>query len=366
MPPGHQPIQGSEKEPLPGATKVGPVPAEQEVRVSIILRRRGGAELPAVEPSGQALSRREFAERFGADPTDLERIEQFAAEHGLEVRESDAARRTVVVAGPAEAVARAFAVELDEYEHEGVRYREAEGFAAARATSGFTPREIAGLYDFPSDLDGSGQKIALIELGGGFRPEDLDAYFEAIGVPTPVVTAVSVAGQPNSPSTADSDDGEVVLDIEVAGAVAPGAEILVYFARNTDRGFHDAITTAVHDPREPTIVSISWGAPEDASWTEQSRLSYDEAFQEAAALGVTVLLRPATMVLPTVSMTAERTSIFLLPARMSWLAGAPGSRARTGRSPRSASGRRTAQPAAASAAPSTCRPGSRTPKSTRP
>src|SRR5712691_2384414 len=127
MPSGHLPIEGSEKEPLPGARKVGPVPADQEVRVTIVVRRRGDAQLPAVESTAPILSRREFAETYGADPADLERIEQFAAEHGLEVRESDGARRSVVLAGPAETVARAFAVELDEYEHEGVRYRGRSG-----------------------------------------------------------------------------------------------------------------------------------------------------------------------------------------------------------------------------------------------
>ena len=82
------------------------------------------------------------------------------------------------------------------------------------------PAEIARLYGFPADLDGSGEKIALIELGGGFRAADLRTYFRELGLRAPKVTAVSVAGQPNSPSTPDSADGEVVLDIEVAGAVA--------------------------------------------------------------------------------------------------------------------------------------------------
>jgi len=49
------------------------------------------------------------------------------------------------------------------------------------------------------------------------------------------------------PSNANSADGEVMLDIEVAASVAPGAKIAVYFTPNTDQGFMDAITTAVHD-----------------------------------------------------------------------------------------------------------------------
>ena len=81
-----------------------------------------------------------------------------------------------------------------------------------------------------------------------------------------------------------------MLDIEVAGAVAPGARIVVYFAPNTDQGFLDAITTAIHDTTNaPTIVSISWGGAE-STWTQQSLTNYDQALGEAAALGVTVMV----------------------------------------------------------------------------
>jgi kumamolisin len=101
--------------------------------------------------------------------------------------------------------------------------------------------------------------------------------------------SVGVDGASNSP-TGDptTADGEVMLDIEVAGALAPGATIVVYFAPNTDQGFLDAITTAVHDAtNRPTIVSISWGGPE-STWTQQSLTNYDQAFADAATLGVTV------------------------------------------------------------------------------
>jgi kumamolisin len=79
-----------------------------------------------------------------------------------------------------------------------------------------------------------------------------------------------------------------MLDIEVAGAIAPKAKIAVYFAPNTDKGFLDAITLAIHDKtNQPSVISISWGGPED-TWTTQSLSSYDQSFQAAAALGVTI------------------------------------------------------------------------------
>ena len=89
-------------------------------------------------------------------------------------------------------------------------------------------------------------------------------------------------GNPNSA------DAEVVLDIEVAGAVAPGAQVVVYFAPNTDDGFINALYAAIHDNlRRPSIVSISWGAPEKES-TLQSLNDYDAACVDAAALGITI------------------------------------------------------------------------------
>jgi len=99
---------------------------------------------------------------------------------------------------------------------------------------------------------------------------------------------VGVDGAANQPGQDPSGaDGEVLLDIEVAGAVAPDARQVVYFAPNSDRGFVDALTTAIHASPTPTVVSISWGQSEN-SWTGQARSALDQAIADAAALGVTV------------------------------------------------------------------------------
>jgi subtilase family serine protease len=156
---------------------------------------------------------------------------------------------------------------------------------AAPAAVPLTAVQVASLYDFPAGTDGTGQTIAIIELGGGYTQSDLDMYFSGLGLETPSVTAVSVDGGSNSPG--QPADGEVELDIQVAGAVAPKAAQLVYFADNTDQGFINAIAQAVHTTPPPIVVSISWGQSED-QWSEQSRTSMDGVFADAAALGVTV------------------------------------------------------------------------------
>ena len=285
--------------------------------------------LPAPEELGRQplgerryLSRREFAARYGADRKDLAAIEEFATEHGLHVRQASAGRRSVVLAGPASRMQTAFSTRLSRYTSPEGDYRGRSGhlhvpapiepmieavlglddrpqattahrvvpnerLEQARATS-FTPPRIAELYDFPRDRAGSGQRIGVIELGGGFRRAQLRRYFEKLHKPVPRITAVSVDGAKNRPGVDRVADGEVVLDVEVIGAIAPGAEQLVYFAPTSDRGFVDAVTTALFDPRGPSVLSISWGQAED-QWTEQGRQAMDQAFRTAAALGVTVL-----------------------------------------------------------------------------
>ena len=161
--------------------------------------------------------------------------------------------------------------------------------AAPEAVSqSYTPPELAKIYAFPAEADGTGRTIAIIELGGGFDQADLDTYFSGLGLTGPTVTAVGVDGATNQPGQdPNGADGEVMLDIEVAGALAPGADQVVYFAPNTDAGFIDAISEAAHADPTPVAISISWGQSEDG-WTAQARTAMDDAMADAAALGVTV------------------------------------------------------------------------------
>src|SRR5580658_9962657 len=163
--------------------------------------------------------------------------------------------------------------------------------ASSGSSSGYTPLQIAQLYSFPAGVDGTGECIGILEFGGGFNADDLNTYFQQLGLSTPSVTAVSVDGVDNQPDPGqDSPDTEVMLDIEMAGAVAPGASIAVYFSNFTEQGWVDAISTAVHDDvNKPSVLSISWGFAEgQAIWSTQAIQAVNEAFQAAAAMGVTV------------------------------------------------------------------------------
>ncbi len=328
--PSRKIVPGSERTPFAGARSIGPAPRDERFEVTVRIRRRTAAAslapraFEAVEPGKRRyMTRAEYARKHAADPADIAKVEAFARAHGLAVVAHDAGRRSVFLSGTTAQFEAAFGTQIEHFENRGRSYRGRVGpitlpadvadvvegvfglddrpaavahfqaratmdRAARGAPTAFTPRELAALYAFPANADGSGQCIGIIELGGGYRAGDLRKYFHAIGLPVPKVTAVRVDGATNHPGNANGADGEVMLDIEVAAAIAPRAQIVVYFAPNTEKGFIDAVTTAIHDEEhQPSAISISWGNPEK-NWTRQAMASLDEAFQTAAALGVTI------------------------------------------------------------------------------
>ena len=125
----------------------------------------------------------------------------------------------------------------------------------------YTPVELAALYGFPSDVDGTGQTVGIIQLGGGYTMPDLVEYLSSIGVSkVPTVTDVSVNGGFNNPADTSGANFEVCLDLDIVAAVAPGSNIRIYFAPNTFQHFVSAVQSAVND--NCNIISISWGLTE--------------------------------------------------------------------------------------------------------
>jgi len=317
-------LAGSERAPVENATLTGPTDPHQLVEISIVLMQRRPLDLAHLQ--GKILSHDDFASAYGADPEQLERVRAFARANHLRVIEipDEVARRTIKVQGTVASLEKAFGVTLNDFDHRSGRFRGRTGAIyipagleeviqgvfgldnrpqakphnrvrgrtrasdAATPNISYTPVQVAELYRFPAGVTGAGQTIGIIELGGGYNPSDIATYFQSLGLTPPNVTSVSVDNGTNSPTNPNSADGEVLLDIEVSGAVAPGANIVVYFTPNTSQGFQDALSTAIHDStNNPSAVSISWGGPE-STWTTQLMQTFDQVAQEAAALGVTI------------------------------------------------------------------------------
>lgn len=349
----------------PGARKKGHLPPEERIRVTVVLRRSKAEEVASAlgdkvkaildhAPGHHApLSRAELAKLHAGVDVHLPLIEKFARDHGLEVVRFSRATHDVVLEGPASALNRAFGVELEQYEHEGHRFHShkgeihlpeklhsliedvlglddtpvarrgadnAAGTESATSTS-FTPLELARYYRFPAGANGDGQRLAVLEFGGGFYESDLTAYWDFLGLETrPEVRVRDVDGTTNDPLAYDRmteimkawNEGrtfaqmseefgsdfslasytlEVTGDAEIAGALASGGVVDVFFAPNTRQGWYDAIHAAVglNDAAEedlPAALSISWSVTEPGSGSFMKTVQ--GALENAYLLGVVV------------------------------------------------------------------------------
>jgi len=297
------------------------------------------------------LTAEQFNSVYGADPVDLEKIAAWAKANQLDVLDSSAPTRRVQVQGTIQNIERAFSLELNEYQHpHDGQYRGREGEVhvpvelfgivdgvfgldtrrvgrprrrrtSARSVSldsvktessnpfpgAFFPPEVGQLYSYPANLDGSKQNIGIFAFNGagspdprgGYRLAALSTYFEQIlGGKTPTITDVVVQGPGNDPGpdTEASDEqgdstGEVMLDMCVVGSVAPGANIFVYFTEFTSQGWLDALHQAITGDHAISVISISYGNPEDdpqGAWSKMGVRVVNQAFQAAMAKGITI------------------------------------------------------------------------------
>ncbi len=336
VPKGYQRIENCTRHMAAKAKRVKLADPNETISITITVRRRPGAPaLPTQEhwastPPGERhyISSEEFAEKYGADPADLDRVAEFAARHGLKVEEKNVSERTVILSGTVSQVNTAFALELSHYERESEAmehhqgpvgeskstksktevYRGYEGDVHLPADlapivegvfgldtrrmarrsivplptiTPLTPPQVAKLYDFPTPNHHIHKEtIGVLEFSDpltgtcGYLPSDINSYFTtALGIGpgfvTPHLTDIGVNGASNTPS--GFNDAEVTLDIMVSGSVAQGAHINVYFTTWDENGWVRAIKRAVHPhagERRPSVLSISW------DWAEFDSLGH--------------------------------------------------------------------------------------------
>ncbi|MBX9686575.1 MAG: S53 family peptidase [Candidatus Obscuribacterales bacterium] len=332
----------SEKQAPAGELK-GEVDPAASMEVTVMLKSRGSdlrmeRTLARIAQGRQApLSDADFAKEFGAKPESLDAINKFANDYGLKVSESDLKSGRVVLNGSAGDFSKAFDTRLSVYENAGVRFRGREGsltlpakladhivgilgtddrpqarayvrFAATEPKDapapkdpsgpsepsgkrvGYMPNEVADAYNFPKEQSGNGQAVAVIELGGGIDKADNAKYYKDRGLPEPEINIIEVGGAKNKPGFDSAADGEVMLDSQVIGVVAPKATQHLIFAPNSDKGFIDAITRATfpeNGEKPSSAISISWGAPEEL-WTKQGMEGMSQAFKKAALKGISI------------------------------------------------------------------------------
>jgi kumamolisin len=330
-------LQNSSHAIPPSAKAVRRTDPNQWIDVTLGVRRKADlpdlANIEALPPRERTyLTHDQLARQYGSDPDSVGRIEAFAAANGLTVEREEPISARMTLGGPVSAMSEAFGVTLFDYtdpelgnfhartgrvslpadvanDITGVfgfsnqrhlrrkrhaRAYEASVAAAAGARAWFLPTELAPIYNFPTN-DAAGQTIALMEFGGGVESQDVTDYFTKIASPTPDVTIVALDGVAVDAAADPDSTGEVMLDVDVAGALAPGAKLVVYFSTFDEKGLVDAVSALVSDTvNKPTVASISWGWDENEPmqneiiWSPAAIDHVNHSLLAAAQLGVTV------------------------------------------------------------------------------
>jgi len=124
-------------------------------------------------------------------------------------------------------------------------------------------------------LDGSGQKVGLLEFDGYYL-DDIQEYERIAGLPDLTPQNVYSDGYDGTPT--ENGVGEVSLDIEMALSMAPGMAELVLFEAGEDGFGNDMLQQMAADT---TISQFS------SSWFFQPDATTDQYLQQMAAQGQT-------------------------------------------------------------------------------
>jgi kumamolisin len=351
-----QVAQGSDPATIPGTTVFGTTPSSTQETVSFILNEQNKYQLEASAERGnsQDLSVSQFAQQYGQSQYNINALTSYLSKFGIKstVYADDVDVSTTGTAGEYDA---ALSVQQDQYNvpsfpgRDGLRGRPAQNVHGP-TTSPELPSQLAsfvlavfglsnyepfssnavqldknvskpnggssnacvaltglpgacntvknfesnyGLSPLESNNAGAGQTLGIVTLAALDTTAPSYYWQNVVGLPATgrSVTVQNIDGGPGAPSDANGS-GETDLDVEQSGGVAPGANVIVYQAPNTDPGFADAFFTAASQNIAGS-VSSSWGESESylaaavAQGAETSAYvaAFDEAFLEFDAQG---------------------------------------------------------------------------------
>lgn len=153
---------------------------------------------------------------------------------------------------------------------------------------GYSLPDLARAYGFPAGATGEGQVIGFVELGGQLDQADLRQFFASLGKEVPHITEVGTP--PASTGTTEYiNNAEVSLDLQVAGALAPQARLVVYYGTTLLEALQAVVSDEVN---RPAVVSVSWAAPE-FSYSAAEVAQLNILLYQASVLGITIVAASA-------------------------------------------------------------------------
>jgi hypothetical protein len=280
---------------------------------------------PASPHFGQWLSPKDYAARFGVSDQDIATVVAWLKAQGFTVDEVPEGRRSIVFSGAVKHIRTAFGTEMRHYKVGATRhlanasepsipealsavvggvvslhdfrsrpmqvnrqpapnYTSSSGSHAMAATDFHTLYNVKPLLN--QGIDGTGRSIAIlgrtnVVLG------DMAQFRTAMGLPANPPQVILNGADPGRQT---GDEGESDLDLQWAGAVAPGATIKFVTSASTastdgiDLSAQYAVSNNVAD-----VISLSYGLCEADLGTAATNF-YHGLWQQATAQGMTVFV----------------------------------------------------------------------------
>jgi kumamolisin len=330
-------IPGSERKRASSSRLIEPLKDDETLSINLVLRFPLGAPpLPDLSYRGKLplhkrrfLSRLGYSETYGAAATDLAAVLDFVKSHSLTATECILTTRNITVEGTAGQFNMAFGIQLNRYEspllrrraktddkpspethihrdYDGPIYLPSELTRIIIAVVGLDDRSRGGsaggndppnampltvpqlmgptLYNFPASK-ATGQTIGIIApqnpkvLGmTGFTQEDLDEYFDGLGLPyvIPMQVELEVDGVTYTNYT-EGAGLEITADICIAASAGQGATINVYWTVDNELGWQTLLNRVLQPPTDaaenpPTVLTTSFylSHADDPSFTDPS------------------------------------------------------------------------------------------------
>jgi len=176
----------------------------------------------------------------------------------------------------------------------------------------YTPQDLKVAYDYPTNLNGSGQTVVIVDAFGYPTVQaDLNTFDAAFGLPATTVQIVCQGGVCPAFNPSDPDQvgwsQEISEDVQTVHSLAPGAHIVLFVATTDDDLTMERAVLSAVQMFPHSIISQSWGDPEldmihgtcfldtdnpsgdcSLAYVQQVLATGEQAYRLAAAEGTTV------------------------------------------------------------------------------